>query len=211
MLPGAYDEDYVINNEHKNSDNFQFGVYVKYDGNYDGIFQGDFSYIFYHGYDSNRHILPSSDKLVQILFEVDKLSTYQTFVYENTIIKAELSATKVKDYEAIDDYYQAGLGVEHTIDNIIGKSTLGILAEYYKSDASFFENYKNDLFYGLRYSLNDTKDSSLLAGFVQNIDNKSKSYEIKYETRIYDIVKIDLSMMGNDDFSRVNFDMGYYF
>ncbi len=159
--------------------------YIKYSGSSDDVVSRDFGYI-----------LTNSD---------NKFLTYHTAVIDYTMIKAEFSYL-FKD----DNYYELGIGVEHTLYGIFMKKDLGIICEYYKSDNEFI-NYNNDLFIGFRVSFNDIQSSDIITGVIQDIDSTKNSYSFEYNTRIFDKFKTKINYMKNDTFYIVGFNIGYYF
>ena len=90
-------------------------------------------------------------------------------------------------------------GVEHTLENFYESSALGLIAEYYRydtyesdkySDIELFETMQNDLFIGLRYSLNNAQDSSFVGGVVADFEYDEQVYYMKFESRFADSYKI---------------------
>ncbi len=51
---------------------------------------------------------------------------------------------------------------------------------------------QNDLFIGARYSFNNTKDTSLVGGVVNDSEYDERTYYLKYESRFADSFKVEL-------------------
>ena len=101
----------------------------------------------------------------------------------------------------VADYYQFGLGVEHTLTGLVGDADLGLIGEYYyyntfkqeddiADDLALFQIFQNDLFLGLRYTFNDASDSSIIAGAIIDLEYEEQSYSVKYETRFFDVLSM---------------------
>ncbi len=88
-------------------------------------------------------------------------------------------------------------GIEYTLYQIFdGDSDLGLLAEHQydgrdESNAPATLN-NNDLFVGARWTLNDTQDTSLLAGAVVDLEVGTQLFSIEAERRIGDRMKLEL-------------------
>jgi len=114
----------------------------------------------------------------------------------------------VVDDKKISDYSHIGLGIEHTIENIFediytpwSKANLGLIVEYYKydtyesaklDDLKLYETMQNDLFVGVRYTFNNSDDSSIIAGVVSDMEYVEEIYFIEYESRYGDNFKVKL-------------------
>ena len=133
--------------------------------------------------------------------------TYNTMVVGSTLLKIEAQVIDVIDDNVtsiglrIADYYQFGLGVEHTLTGVIEDADLGLIGEYYyyntfnqvddiADDLALFQIFQNDLFLGLRYTFNDASDSSIIAGAIVDLDYREQSYSVKYETRFFDALSM---------------------
>jgi hypothetical protein len=155
--------------------------YIKYSGSSNDIISRDFSYII------------SSDEFI----------TYHTFIQEENIVKFEYK------YNFDENKYQSGLGLEHTLYNFINKKDLGILLEYYKSNELVLLN--DDLFLGCRLTFNDTNNSDIIMGIIDDISTNNHSKSIEYNTRIYDNTKINIVYMSDINNDLININIRYYF
>jgi hypothetical protein len=201
-------------------------VYLKYSSSGEDI-QIDYSFIYQNGYDEQRYLAPVGAELRQHAYLVDKVMAYATLVSGSTIYKTELAHTKSDD-DKVSDYSQLSLGVEHTLYGVVGKSDLGLLAEYYKYKerddsklgAKDFGNlFADDVVLGFRYSFNDSADSDILGGVAIDRDNHEKMVSLEYNTRLYEKYKLGLSYQhlapeeGSvfEEMDSVKLDFGYYF
>jgi hypothetical protein len=201
-------------------------LYVKYTGSAEEV-QLDYALIYQNGYDEQRYLAPVGVSLQQHAYLVDKVMGYATYVDGETIYKTELAYTKSDD-EKVSDYAQLSAGVEHTFYGVIGKSDVGLLAEYYRYEeedssklgAKEFGNlFANDVSLGFRITLNDSDDSDILGGFSLDQDNQEKLLFVEYNTRLYNKYKLGLSYQHLEpgdgsaiqklDLAQVEF--GYYF
>ena len=98
-----------------------------------------------------------------------------------------------------DTFFASVAGVEYTLYQIFGKSwDLGLLAEYLydgRDEGFVAEPFgltsaapvtvsQNDVFAGARLALNDTQDTSMLAGVTVDADDQSMSMFIEAERRL---------------------------
>ena len=213
-------------------------IYLKYSGSTDTEYTLDYSIIFENGYDSQRYYnIPTAPdyKVYENAYIVNKLMTYNTLVVGSTLFKLEAVYANVKDDDNIADYYNYGLGMEHTLTQIYNEADLGLLLEYYKydtisedtnnyDDLDLFETFQNDIFVGFRYSFNEGNDASIVAGGIFDLDYNEEVYYVEYEGRINDMFKLNLdyrqtepstsddtalSKMGKQ--KRISVKVGYYF
>lgn len=213
--------------------------YLTYGGSTDTEYAVDYAVILQNGYDSQRYFITDAPPLGvmvdlhQYAYLVNKISTYNTMVIGNTLLKVEGLYAAVIDDPNISDYMHAGLGVEHTIAQMIGDADLGLIAEYYYyktfeggkyTDLELFEIFQNDLFLGGRYTFNDVDDSSIVGGVVLDMEYNEQSYYVEYETRIADTFKVHLDYRYIEPskdtrtafhllerHQRIGLNVGYYF
>jgi hypothetical protein len=182
---------------------FRPTLYLVYSGYSQDELAYDYAFILQNGYDNQRYILfdATQNRLKEYSYLVNKLTTYDTLVLEDTLYKLEASITDVIDEPMVSDYYQLGLGVEHTLVGFVGEADLGVLLEYYRygrfdtkslTPTQLGQNFDNDLFGGFRYSFNDIESSSLLVGFGIDLTNSDKAYLLEYETRLFDMLKLQV-------------------
>ena len=184
-------------------------TYLKYSASTQWEYALDYAVIFEHGYDSQHYFsanpplgTPTANgqyTLSNNVYLVNKILTYNTLVIDDALIKFEGTYTDVIDSKVISDYMHLGLGIEYTLTAVMGEGDLGLLSEYYYydtfeagrySDLELFEIFEDDLFVGFRYTFNDAGDSSILAGALIDLRYEEQSYSIKYETRLFDVLKL---------------------
>ncbi len=191
-------------------------VYLNWSGSTESDYPIDYAFILQHGFDGQRAFAATTDivtlttTLNQVAYLVNKAMTYNTMVVGSTLLKVEAQATDIIDttYTAsgntqlrVEDYYQFGLGVEHTLTAVIDDADLGLIAEYYyydtfthgsdiADDLALFQTFQNDLFLGLRYTFNNASDASIIAGVIIDMSYQEQSYSLKYETRFFDVLSM---------------------
>jgi hypothetical protein len=213
--------------------------YISYSGSTDTTYPLDYAVIFENGYDSQRYysITPNDPtlKTQENAYIVNKISTYNTLVIDNTLYKLEALYADVQksDENNVSSYFHLGVGVEHTLTQIYKEADLGFIGEYYyydtldsdkKTDLELFETFQNDLFLGLRYSFNQGDDASVVGGAIVDLDYNEQVYYFEYESRIADTIKLNFDyryiqpskrtltafhLMGQHE--RISLKLGYYF
>ena len=94
-----------------------------------------------------------------------------------------------------DDYAAATGGFEYTFTRVAETDMdLGVIGEYAYDDRrdNAATVYQNDLILGLRLAVNDMASTTLLAGFIHDMDNTSEIVSIEASRRIGDNIKISL-------------------
>jgi hypothetical protein len=198
--------------------NEQPSLLLTYAKTYDEYITADVCYGFFYGYDDHLFSKKSGNKYQSMLFQSMKFFTYDTFVVGAALLKLEASFTKIQDdaHYDLDDFYDIGIGAEYTLERIIGNHNLGIIVEYYKADDPF-TFFDNDLFFALRYSLNDKDSSEFLGGIVKDLQSDEVSAYAKYEGRLSDMFKISADiryLKGEnylDEHLRLGCEIKYYF
>ncbi len=199
---------------HEAQDSYRPSIFLTYSGSTDTEYALDYAFIYQNGYDSQRYFItdtpqnlnPTSPTFTdptefkQYAYIANKFMTYNTLVVGATLIKLEALYAKVDDNVYIGDYSHIALGVEHTIENLMGSEAgLGLLVEYYRydtyeddkyTDLELFETMQNDLFLGFRYSVNNANETSLLGGVIADVVYNEQSYFCKFDTRVYDSFKV---------------------
>jgi len=196
----SYDDDLVTSDGA-----YQPSLYLLYSGSTDTEYALDFSFIYEHGYDSQRYFSAPAPQapteFVANAYIVDKFMTYNTLVVDSTLIKLEALYAKVSDDDFVGDYAHIAFGVEHTLENFYDSASLGLIAEYYKyetfeddkyDDLELFQVMQNDLFLGLRYSFNSSDGSSIVGGVVEDSEYDERTYYLKYESRFINTFKVEL-------------------
>jgi hypothetical protein len=214
---------------------FRPNIYLTWAGSTETEYALDYAFILQNGYDSQRYttLNRESNMLNENAYFVTKFMTYDTLVMGSSLLKLEALYADVKSDSLISDYYQVGVGVEHTLGQIYGDSNLGLLAEYYRydtlekdkrDDLSLFEVFQNDLFLGLRYTFNEGNDASIVSGVVLDLEYDEEAYYFEYESRLAKDLKVNFDYRylnpSKDEATvyqllerhqRFNLTLGYYF
>ena len=119
----------------------------------------------------------------------------------------KLESVSAKD--GSERHLSAAGGIEYTYYGIRNtQSDLGVIVEYAFDDRN--DNpFNNEGVIGLRWSLNDIKSSSLLAGYLFDMRGNSNRFQAEFEQRVNDDLKLffDVSLNGSID----NTDFTYQF
>lgn len=94
-----------------------------------------------------------------------------------------------------DNLFAFVAGGEYTFYGVVGKSDVGLLAEYLYNtqqdlQAPGFFPFQNDLFLGMRWSRNNFGQGELLGGVILDLSNGSHLWRVEYTERFYDRVKL---------------------
>ncbi len=131
-------------------------------------------------------LIPSSDGLALVPFyhDITQLGVDVQYTKDAWLWKLEAIA---RDGLA-DDFFASVAGLEYTFYGINeGSSDLGIIFEYLYDDRGPTEPvtlFDDDVFIGARWALNDTQDTSLLAGVVHDINESEWFFNLEAERRI---------------------------
>jgi hypothetical protein len=140
----------------------------------------------FHGTGREPRLTPSGDgqALVPFYHQVTQLGIDLQYTREAWLWKLEAIA---RDGLA-DDFFASVAGFEYTFYGINeGSSDLGVIVEYLYDDRAPTEPvtlFDNDLFLGARWALNDTQDTSLLAGVVLDNNESEWFFNLEAERRI---------------------------
>lgn len=180
-------------------------LYLGWTGSTESEYPLDYALIFQHGYDSQRYFALDSTQFppefTQHAYLVNKVMSYNTLVVGATLVKLEALYADVIDEPLISDYAHGALGVEHTLQPFEGGAELGLIAEYYRykrfesgtySDLDLFETFQNDLFLGLRLTLNDVADSSFVGGVVADLAYTEQSWFAEFTTRLGESFRLNV-------------------
>ncbi len=95
-----------------------------------------------------------------------------------------------------DAFYAVTAGFEYSFYGVIaGSGDLGLVGEYHydgRDSKAPQSLYDKDIFVGLRFTLNDEADSSLLAGTLTDLGNGASLLTLEGERRLNDTWKIEV-------------------
>ena len=92
-------------------------------------------------------------------------------------------------------YVASAVGAEYTFYSIFkSRSDLGLLAEYLwdSRQRNAPGPLQNDFFVGLRWTANDTADTTVLVGLIQDINGSSRNIFIEASRRLNDRFKLEI-------------------
>lgn len=189
------------------------GIYLKYSGSTDWDYPLDYAFAFTHGYDNQRYLFLNADsELQERAYRANKYLMWHTWVVDATLLKLESSYTDVLDDENVGDYWQLGLGMEHTLEQLFSGNDLGLIAEYYtynQSEDSLLGRdalsniFQNDLFLGLRLTLNDASSTEIVGGGIFDLNHHDEqTFYVEAQRRIFDHFMLEMDVRhiepGND-------------
>ncbi len=153
---------------------------------------------------------------------IDRTSIDVQATTGSALWKLEVVSAEVQDQR----YTAAVGGLEYTFFTILGSGAdLGVLVEYHADDRDDFRavGFQNDVFVGARLALNDSQDTALLGGVIEDLDVSSRLSFVEASRRINNNLKAELEYRGFHDIdqrdalagfaqdSYVQFGLGFYF
>lgn len=215
----------VVNSDHSSyeSDREQDHVdyAIRYSGSYESI---DYGLAFFQG--TQRDPLLQYDPVAKELYpyymQMQQLGADLQYTADAWLFKAELLYRET----AKQEYSAAILGVERSVYGVFNSATdIAWIAEYNwdqrgRLSTSYFQD---DLFMGMRWSLNNSESSELLVGCLYDVEYGSRFSRVKFNSRLgkewtiaFEAYFLDhinsadlLKPLENDDF--VQLAIKYYF
>jgi hypothetical protein len=140
------------------------------------------------GFDSNGQLVlvPYYAQMAQ--FGIDLQAIVEDWIWKWELIHRDQDS---------GSYIATTAGFEYTFYGILDSATdMGTLLEYSYDDRSKEEDgvFNNDLFAGLRFAFNDVQSSEILAGFIVDTENQSKTLRIEASRRLGDSWKLSGEM-----------------
>ncbi len=180
------------------------------------IGSADVGLAYFNGYDKFPvvHAIPRALQADTLYYEMQQVSGDLQMSLGNWLVKGEalfqdtgiagscvrdtllrVGGTARRDLVPGDHTAFVG-GFEYTFFGVLGKSDLGVIAEYLydsvqSSDAVAFRPFQNDVFAGVRWSRNNPGDGALLAGVILDVKNRTQVWRIEYEERYFDRIKLE--------------------
>jgi hypothetical protein len=140
----------------------------------------------FHGTGREPKLRPSSDgrALVPFYHGITQAGVDLQYTHDAWLWKLEAIARDGLD----DEFLAAVAGFEYTFYGINeGASDLGVIVEYLydgRGPTEPLTAFDDDLFAGARWALNDTQDTSLLAGVVLDANESEWFFNLELERRI---------------------------
>lgn len=123
--------------------------------------------------------------LVPVYHHIDQTGLDLQLTADDTLWKLEV----IRRVGHGDDFFAAAGGFEHTLYAMFDSAAdIGLLAEYlYNSDpSSQAAMFEDDLFLGVRLTLNDVQDTQLLVGVIQDLDGDGRLFNLEASRRLGD-------------------------
>ncbi|MDM3870837.1 hypothetical protein QSV34_05660 [Porticoccus sp. W117] len=141
---------------------------------------------YFRGTNREARLLPdnSGEWLLPNYDQIDQLGVDLQYTWEAWLLKVEGIYQKSR----IDNFFATVAGFEYTFYQVAETSTdIGVLLEYQydgRNAAAPATLADDDVFAGMRWSLNDTQDTAVLAGVAVDRHSGEQFYNIEAETRI---------------------------
>ena len=136
--------------------------------------------------ESGRQLIPYYDQIEQLGLELQYTQDAWLWKFEGLVragqghtFLASVAGFEYIFYQVFNSGADIGLLLEHLYD---GRDTT-------QAPVTLFNN---DLFVGLRYSLNDMQDTLFLAGIMSDLENESGSLRVEAERRIGNSLKVEI-------------------
>jgi hypothetical protein len=139
-------------------------------------------------------IAPEADRLLPVYDQMTQVGVDVQYTAEAWLWKLETIARNTR----VDSFTAAVGGFEYTFYGIKDSSSdVGVLIEYLYDDRNGLSPptaSDNDLFVGTRLALNDSDDTSVLAGIAVDLDTQELFVNIEAERRIGDNLSVELQL-----------------
>ena len=139
-------------------------------------------------------VAPEGDRLLPVYDQMTQFGIDVQYTNEAWLWKLETIARDTR----VDSFMAAVGGFEYTFYGIKDSSAdLGLLVEYLydgRNDLSPPTASDNDLFVGTRLALNDSEDTSVLAGVAVDLDTQELFLNIEAERRFGDNLSAELQL-----------------
>jgi len=139
-------------------------------------------------------LAPEGDRLLPVYDQMTQFGVDVQYTNEAWLWKLETIARDTR----VDSFVAAVGGVEYTFYGIKDSAAdIGVLVEYLydgRNDISPPTASNNDLFVGTRLALNDSDDTSVLAGVAIDLDTQELFLNVEAERRIGDNLSVELQL-----------------
>jgi len=139
-------------------------------------------------------VAPEGDRLLPIYDQMTQFGVDVQYTADAWLWKLEAIARDTR----VDSYFAAVGGFEYTFYGVKDSAAdIGVLLEYLYDDRNSLSAptaSNNDLFLGTRLALNDTDDSSVLAGVAIDLDTQELFVNVEAERRIGDNLSVELQL-----------------
>jgi hypothetical protein len=137
-------------------------------------------------------LAPEGDRLLPVYDQMTQFGVDVQYTAEAWLWKLEAISRETR----VDSFMAAVGGLEYTFYGIKDSSAdIGVLVEYLYDDRNALSPptvSDNDLFLGTRLALNDSDDTSVLAGIAIDLDTSELFLNIEAERRIGDSLSVEL-------------------
>lgn len=182
---------------------------------------------YFHGTARDPLLIPNvqADGSVQLIPRYilnDQIGLDAQGLFGDLSVKAEIIGRFGKELE---DHAELVSGIEYTLVGVIGRTDLGIVAEYLWDERGdeATHPFQNDILAGFRFALNDERSTDALLGIIQDLDEGATTLSIEASTRVFNAHRLSLearlfenteedpSFSGFRDESFIKLDFSYFF
>ena len=139
-------------------------------------------------------VAPDGERLLPVYDQMTQFGVDTQYTNEAWLWKLEAIARDTR----VDSFFAAVGGFEYTFYGVNDSSAdVGVLLEYLydgRNDISPLTASDNDLFVGTRLALNDSDDTSVLAGVAVDLDTQELFLNIEAERRFGDNLSVELQL-----------------
>jgi hypothetical protein len=139
-------------------------------------------------------VAPEGDRLLPVYDQMTQFGVDVQYTAEAWLWKLEAIARDTR----VDSFMAAVGGLEYTFYGVNDSSAdVGVLLEYLYDDRNGLSAptaSDNDLFFGTRLALNDSDDTSVLAGVAVDLDSQEMFVNIEAERRFGDKLSVELQL-----------------
>ena len=139
-------------------------------------------------------LAPEGDRLLPVYDQMTQFGVDVQYTAEAWLWKLEAIARDTR----LDSFVAAAAGFEYTFYGVKNSAAdIGVLVEYLydgRNDLSAPTASDNDVFIGTRLALNDSDDTSVLAGVALDLDTQELFLNIEAERRIGDSLSLELQL-----------------
>jgi hypothetical protein len=142
---------------------------------------------YFHGLNREALLVPvAPGRVIPLYLMMDQVGLEAVYAYEGLQLKFE----GLSRWENGDHFLASVSGFEYTLHDVFdGSADLGLLAEYLFDDRSSNHPntpFDNDVFGGIRLTLNNVGTTRILAGVIANVEDKGSFGSLEIDHRLRD-------------------------
>ena len=150
----------------------------------------DIGLSYFRGKNREPILINMKDQIQPKYFLVSRSGLEMQYTLNSWLLKVESLIQKRKS----ESFFSSTAGFEYTIYGLLGSHDWGILCEYQYADKTnqLPANLSDDdVFLGMRYSLNNSKDTMILLGTIFDRQDETLISNFEFETRLPNNLKLE--------------------